>query len=130
MTTNALGGGANDNATYGNDGRRANTTMMGLMLGFAHARANKAFQGSGKVVDISAPANANAKDNIGYGNKAMHNNKKSTATMQRTTMCHKRRPARADTGATRAMTAVQQRQHNKSNGASAIRAKIPVQCWR
>jgi len=121
-------GGASDDATGGNDGGRANATAMGLMPGFARARANKAFQGSGKAVGISALANADTNNDIGYSNKAKHN-KNSTTTTQRTTMCHKRRPAGADTGATRAMTAAQKRQRSKSNGASATRAKMPAQCW-
>jgi hypothetical protein len=68
-------GGASDDATGGNDGGRANATAMGLMPGFARARANKAFQGSGKAVGISAPANADANNDIGYGDKAAHDKK-------------------------------------------------------
>jgi hypothetical protein len=71
------GGGASDNATYGNDGGMANATMMGLILGFACARANKAFQGSSKAVGISAPANADANNNIGYSIKAAYDKKRA-----------------------------------------------------
>jgi hypothetical protein len=48
---------------------------MGLMLGFAYARTNKAFQGSGKAVGISALANTNANNDIGYRDKAAHDKK-------------------------------------------------------
>ncbi len=65
--------GYGNNAPYGNDGKRANTTsnVDASMLGIAWA---KAIQSSGKAHGRSASADADNDDDAVYGNKATHDN--------------------------------------------------------